>query len=115
MKKFVAIYRVPVEVMDAWKKETPPEEMKAQGEKMGAEMKAWMAKYDKELVDKGLPLGKNTRLTADGAQQMPNDMNFYCVVQAESAEAAIAILKEGSHLSIPGSFIDMMEVPEMKM
>jgi hypothetical protein len=115
MKKFVAIFRVPVEVMGDWKKNTSPEDMKAQSEKIGAEMMAWMQKYDKQLVDKGLPLGKNTRLTTAGAQAVPNDMNFYCTIEAENIDEAVAILKEGSHLQIPQSYIDIMEVPHMGM
>ena len=101
--------------MEDWKKNTPPEEMKAQGEKIGSEMMAWMKKYDKQIVDKGLPLGKNTRLTSEGAKPMPNDMNYYCTVEAENIDEAVAILKEGSHLQIPSSFIDIMEVSNMGM
>lgn len=113
MKKFVAIYRVPVELAEEWRKKTSPEEMKAQSEKLGAEFIAWMKKYDKQLVDKGLPLGKNTRLTSEGAKAVTNDLNYYCVVEAESIDDAVAIFKEGSHMQIPGAFIDIMEVPHM--
>ena len=44
MKKFVVMYRVPVETMAEWKKDTSPEEMKAQGQKLGADMMAWTKK-----------------------------------------------------------------------
>lgn len=47
--------------MEEWKKNTSPAEMKAQGEKLGKDMMAWTKKNEKSLVDKGLPLGKNTR------------------------------------------------------
>ncbi len=115
MKKFVTIYRVPVEVMEKWRKETSPEEMKAQGEKLGASMMAWMKKYDKSIVDKGLPLGKNTRLDSTGtAKAMTNDLNFYCVIEAESVEDVVKILND-SDTQIPGGFIDIMEVPHMGM
>jgi|GEM_PF-1155930 len=113
MKKFVVVYRVPVEIAEKWKKETPPEEMKKQDEKLGVEMMAWLKKYDKEIVDKGLPLGKNTRLSVDGVQSVANDMNYYCVIEGESVDDVIAILKDGSHLMIPGAYMDIMEVPHM--
>ena len=35
MAKFFVVYRVPVETMQEWRKNTKPEEMKAQGEKLG--------------------------------------------------------------------------------
>jgi hypothetical protein len=113
MKKFVVVYRVPVEIAEKWKKETPPEEMKKQDEKLGQDMMAWLKKYDKEIVDKGLPLGKNTRLSVDGVQAVTNDMNYYCVIEGESVDDVVAILKDGGHLMIPGAYMDIMEVPHM--
>src|SRR6185436_16752166 len=112
MKKFVCIYRVPVEMAEKYRKETPPEEIKKQDAEIGVKMMAWLKKYDKEIVDKGLPLGKNTRLTLDGAQSTTNDMNYYCVIEAESADDVVAIVKDGLVL-VPGAYIDIMEVPKM--
>ena len=112
MKKFVAIYRVPVEIAEKWRKETPPEEMKKIDAEIGEKMMAWVKKYDKELVDKGLPLGKNTRVTLDGAEAVMNDMNYYCVIEAASVDDAVNIVKDGIYL-MPGAFIDIMEVPHM--
>lgn len=112
MKKFFCLYRVPVDVAEKWKKETSSEEMKKQDAEIGEKMMAWLKKYDKEIVDKGLPLGKNTRLTLNGAQAVTNDLNYYCVIEAESADAAVNIVKDGIYLT-PGAFIDIMEVPHM--
>ncbi len=115
MKKFVVLYRVPVEVMQKWKETTSPEEMKAQGEKIGQEMMAWMAKNEKSLIDKGLPLGKNTRLSAKGAEAVTNDMNYYSVIEAESIDAVIEMFKDNPHTQIPEAFLDIMEVSHMGM
>ncbi len=115
MKKFFVLYRVPVEVMAEWKKNTSPEEMKAQSEAMGEKMMAWMAKNEKSIVDKGLPLGKNTRLTAAGAEAVSNDLNYYTVVEAESPEDVAQMFKENPHLDIPGAYLDVMEVPHVGM
>lgn len=114
MKKFFCLYRVPTEVAEKWRNETPEEERTKQDAEMGVKMMAWLQKYDKEIVDKGLPLGKNTRLTKDGATPFANDLNYYCTIGAESVDAVVAIVKDGLDL-VDGSFIDIMEVPEAKM
>lgn len=111
MKKFFVLYRVPVEAMQQWKKNTPPEEMKAQGEKLGADMMAWTQKNEAHILDKGLPLGKNVRMTGAGVEEVANDLNYYCVVEAESAEAVADMFRDNPHVQIPTAFIDIMEVP----
>ena len=116
MKKFVVMYRVPVEVMEKWKKETSPEEMKAQGQKLGADMNAWMEKNKASFVDNGLPLGKNTRMNSEGAKPMTNDLNYYQVVQAESVDDVVAMFKDNPHVQvIPDAFLDIMEVSHQGM
>jgi hypothetical protein len=116
MKKFVVLYRVPVEVMEKWKKETTQEEMQKQGKELGAQMMTWTQKNDKALIDKGLPLGKNTRMTKDGAKPVSNDLNYFCVVEAENADAVVEMFKDNPHIAtIPDSFLDIMEVPHMGM
>jgi hypothetical protein len=112
MKKFFCLYRVPVEMAEKWRKETSPEEQKKQDAEIGIKMSVWLQKYDKEIVDKGLPLGKNTRLTTEGAQAVTNDLNYYCVIEAASVDDVVNIVKDGLYLT-PGAFIDIMEVPEM--
>jgi len=115
MKKFVAIYRVPIETMEEWKKNTSQEEMMKQGKELGEKMMAWMQKNDKAIVDKGLPLGKNMRMTSEGMKAVTNDLNAYVVVEAESAEAVAEMFKDNPHMEIPSSFLDIMEVPQMGM
>lgn len=114
LMKFFCIYRVPVDVAEKWRKETSEEERKKQDAEIGEKMMAWLKKYDEEIVDKGLPLGKNTRLTIEGAAPVTNDLNYYCTIETESIDAAIAIVKDGLIL-VDGAFIDIMEVPEGKM
>ena len=113
MKKFFCLYRVPVETMQEWRKTTSPEEMKVQGEKLGAAMMAWTQKNEKAIVDRGQPLGKNKRVTGSGAEDMANDLNYYCIVEAESHEAAAELFKDNPHFDIPTSYIDIMEIPHM--
>lgn len=113
MKKFVVMYRVPVAVMQEWKKNTPPEEMQKQGKELGEKMMAWMEKNKSSIVDRGLPLGKNTRMNMSGAKPETNDLNFYQVVEAESADDVVAMFKDNPHVQIPEAFLDIMEVPHI--
>ena len=114
MKKFVVRYRVPVEVMEEWKKNTSPEEMKKQGEKLGADMMAWIAKNKASIVDNGNPLGKNTRMNSEGAKPTTNDLNFYQVIEADSVERVVEMLKDNPHLTMSKeAYLDIMEVPHM--
>ena len=115
MKKFVVMYRVPVETMQKWRETTSPEEMMKQGKELGEKMMAWTKKNEKAFLDKGMPLGKNVRMTKDGAKPETNDLNYLCVVEAESADDVAEMFKDNPHFDIPTSFVDIMEVPEMKM
>ena len=113
MKKFFVVYRVPVETMQDWKKNTSPEEMKKQGEKLGKDMMEWTKKHEKSIVEKGWPLGKTKRVTDHGTEDTTNDLNYACIIEAESHEDAVAMFKDNPHLQIPTSFLDIMEIPHM--
>ncbi|MGH7141165.1 MAG: hypothetical protein ACREGH_00835 [Minisyncoccia bacterium] len=115
MKKFFVLYRVPIETMREWRTNTKPEEMKTQGEKMMHDMAAWTEKNSAALVDRGQPLGRNKRVTSVGIEDTPNDLNYYCIVEAESPEAAAALFADNPHPSIPTSFIDIMEITQQGM
>lgn len=109
--KYVVIMCVPIEAMEKWRTGTPPEEMKAQSEELGAEMGAWMRKYEAAFIEKGWPLGKNTRLTAAGATPATNPLNYLCIIERDSLDDALAMLKECPHLlRIPDGYFEIMEV-----
>lgn len=111
MKKFVVIYRVPVEVMEKWRKETPPEVMQQQGKELETKMYEWLEKNKASIVDQGLPLGKNTRMWSDKLEAVSNDLNAFIVVQADSAEAVSEMFKDNPHWIVPNGYLDIMEVP----
>ena len=113
MNKYIVLYRVPVATMDEWKKSTNPEEMKAQGEKLGADMMAWTKAHESSFVDRGMPLGKTKTVTKDSVTDSRNDLNYFQIVEAESHEAAAKLFADCPHLDIPTSFIDVMEIPHM--
>ena len=115
MNKYFVLYRVPVETMQEWRKTTSPEQMKEQGEKLGKDMMDWTAKHAASLVDRGQPLGKTKRVTKNGIEDTQNDLNYYCIVEAESHEAAAKLFADNPHFVIPTSYIDIMEIPHMGM
>lgn len=112
MATYFIVYRVPVETMEEWRKNTKPEEMKAQSEKMGAEMMEWMKAHDASFVDRGQPLGKTKRVTKSGVTDERNDLNYYQIVEASSHEEAVKIFADSPHVRmIPTAYIDVMEIP----
>ena len=115
MAKFFAVYRVPVATMDEWQKNTPPEEIQAQMDQMMADMTAWTEKHKASLVGDGMPLGKTKTITANGVADTRNDLNYYCLVEADSHAAAAQIFADSPHMMIPNSSIDVMEIPHMGM
>ena len=116
MNKYFVLYRIPVETMREWRKTTSHEDMKTQGSKIGQEMMAWGKKNEKSIVDRGQPLGKTKSVTKDGVKDAANDLNYYCIVEAESHEEAAKLFADNPHvLTIPSSYIDVMEIPHMGM
>jgi hypothetical protein len=115
MKRFFALFQIPTAVMDEWKKNTKPDEMKAASEKMMGEWQSWLKRHDKALVERGAPLGKTKRVTADGISDFRNDLNWYSIVEAESHEAAAKIFADHPHLQIPKASVEVMEIPPMHM
>lgn len=104
------MYRVPTDTMKQWTTGTPTEEMIAQGKQMEADMNAWMERSKAMMVDSGLPLGKNTRMTRDGVEQISNDLMMYHVVEAEKVEDVVAMFKDNPHFTIPTAYLDIMAV-----
>ena len=115
MKKFFVLYRVPIATMDEWMKSTKPEEMKAQSEKLGKDVMEWTKKHAPSLIDKGSPFGKTKSVTAQGVTDTRNDLNYYCIVEAESHDAAAKLFTDNPHLQIPTSSIEVMDIPHVGM
>ena len=113
MKKFFVLYRVPVATMDEWMKTTKPEEMKEQGKKLETDMMAWMSKHAESFIERGAPLGKTKTATAKGVVDSRNDLNYYCIIEAESHDAAAKMFADNPHLAIPTSSIDIIDMPHM--
>jgi hypothetical protein len=113
MKRFFALFQIPASVMEDWKKNTKPDEMKTASEKMMRDWEKWTKAHEKNLLDTGAPLGKTKRVTSNGISDVRNDLNWYSIVEAESHDAAAKIFSDNPHLQIPQAFIEVMEIPPL--
>jgi len=109
MKKFLVLYRMDMGEMKKAMASMNPEDQK----KNMAEWGAWMQKHIASFADAGAPAGKNTQVSASGAEQKSNDIGGYSIVQAESQETAVAMLSDSPHLKMPGATADVMELMPM--
>ena len=110
MKKFLVLYRMDMAAMRKMMTENP--EM---GKKGMEEWGVWMKNHTADFVDAGAPTGKNSEVSASGAVEKSNDIGGYSILQAESKEAAAAMLKDNPHLKMPGATIDLAELMPMGM
>lgn len=90
----------------------PESERKEAEDKMRADWNTWMAAHPGVTDTAGT--GKNTRVTAAGAAPQANDVMLSSYTEAESPEAAAAIFVGHPHLAIPGSWIDVMPVNQIR-
>jgi hypothetical protein len=97
MSKFVFIYHAPTTPADA----APPTD-EQMAEVMGA-WNAWAGKVGDGMVDFGTPLAGGVRVTADGSTA-PSDREVvgYSIIEADSADAALALAQGHPHLMMPG-------------
>jgi hypothetical protein len=71
---------------------------------------AWMKKNESALVNMRAPLGKTRRVTPAGVANVRNEVTGYTIVEAESDDAAAAMLVDHPHLNVPGAYIDVLSV-----
>jgi hypothetical protein len=111
MKKYFALFMIPAATVDEWKRNTKPEDMKAASEKMMRDWEKWTKAHQSNLLDKGAPLGKTKRVSSNKISDIKNDLNWYTIVEADSHDAAAKLFADNPHLQIPGSSIEVMEIP----
>jgi hypothetical protein len=108
MKKFLVLFSAPAETRAKMQSATP--------EEMQASMQPWMdwfAKMGNALVDRGMPLTNAMALTKEGTE--PGDPQFvaYDIVEAESIDAALALMKSNPHVDREGGKIEVHEMWDM--
>lgn len=96
--------------MKAWMA-MPEAEQKASMQKGIAAWKAWAEKHQSIIVGEGGPLGKTKRITANGIQDISNQMSGYVIIRADSHDAAAALFENHPHFAIfPGEGVEVMPV-----
>ena len=78
-----------------------------------AGMQAWIdwgLAHADAIVDRGTPLGKTKRASAEGIEDIKNVMAGYVIVRAESHAAAARLFENHPHFTIfPGDSVEIME------
>ncbi|MCA9666023.1 MAG: hypothetical protein KC503_10560 [Myxococcales bacterium] len=100
MKKYLILYRAPISAQQQMQSATP--------EQAKAGMDAWMAWANRAasaLVDLGAPLTSAGNVGGEAQ----SDIAGYSILQAESADAAKALLAEHPHKMMPGGSIEVLE------
>ena len=97
MKKFLIVYHATADAMEQMAKLTP--------EQQKAGMDPWMS-WAKEcgsaLVDLGTPLANGKSLTPQGAVGSRKEVTGYSIMQADSMDRVLGLLKKHPHFMMPG-------------
>ena len=109
MKKFLVLYRMNMQEMQKMMASMSAEDRK----KSMGEWEAWMKKNLASFSDHGGPVGKTKQVAASGVSDTKNDVGGYSILQAESHEAAAAVLADSPHLMMPGATVEVMEIMPM--
>lgn len=109
MKNFLVIYGMPAGAMAEMMQNTSKEDM----EKGMEEWKAWQEQHKEHIPELGNPVGKNTRVTKDGAEELSNEIAGYSIMQGESKEEVVEVLGSNPHFQVPGGYIEVMEIMPM--
>jgi hypothetical protein len=96
MRRFLVLYHSSVSASEQMANASP--------EEMKAGMEAWMAWASRSgdaIVDLGMPLGNPRRITPGTASGSDSDVSGYSIIQAESEDAAVELLRDHPHLQMP--------------
>ncbi len=112
MKSFLAIFTCAENSKNhqAWMK-LDSETQKKRTQQGTLAKEQWELKYKNQLRFEGGPLGKQTKLVdAKGIHDIPSQMGYFMIVEAESFEAAAKMFLEHPHFSIfPGDGVEILE------
>jgi hypothetical protein len=112
MKKFMAVFTGSPTSANLAKWKAMDEGKRKEVEKAG--MQAWLKwgeTHAKSVTEHGGPLGKTTRVSADGIVESSNNLGGFTIVEAESREAAAKLFLNHPHFTIfPGDAVEVMEI-----
>jgi len=96
--------------MKAWMA-LPEAERKAKEKAGVAAWKAWVEKHQAAIATMGGPLGKTKKVSERGIEDVSNEMGAFCVVRADSHEAAAKMFEKHPHFThFPGEGVEIMPV-----
>lgn len=105
MSKFLVLYRATMSANEMMASSTP-EQMKAGMDAWGA----WMARVGPVLVDGGSPLGSGQHVEKGATAGSDMQVTGYSMLQADSMDAAVDMLRNHPHLDTPGgASIEVLE------
>jgi uncharacterized protein (UPF0254 family) len=109
MKKFMALYMMPIKGLEEWQLKDATER-KAAEEEMQKEWGVWMQEHKAELTGITAGIGKTKRITEGSIVDTKNEIMLYSMVEADTHDDATKIFEKHPHLKIPGSWIDIMPI-----
>jgi len=112
MQKFIVLYCMPIEGLEAWSK-VPEAERKSQEDALKAKWDAWLRENAALLAGPTAAVGKTKRVTAGATADAKNDIMLYTVAQGDSQEAVAKAFESHPHLEIPGAWIDVSPLTEL--
>jgi hypothetical protein len=93
MGRYIVLYEAPLGVAE-WFAQAAPEEAAA-----GVQLWVnWAQKIGPGLVDPGKPLGNAVRVTTGGNENTDSNVIGMSILQAESMDRALAMVKDHHHL-----------------
>lgn len=109
MAKYMVLYNSTESAADVMAEASP--------EKMKASMDEWMKWRDEASkivkIEFVLPLQAVSRITPDGVTDSNNQTSGYSIMEGESKEAIIGLLRKHPHLKRSGTTIDLLEMMSM--
>jgi hypothetical protein len=114
MHRFIVLYRAPQNVADRFAQATPDEAQR--GMQLWID---WATRLGPALLDPGKPLGNAVTVQPTGAQKSRTDIIGMSILQAESMDAALAMVRDHHHLhwadSCEITVLEEMPIPELEV
>jgi hypothetical protein len=104
LKRFVVLYSSPVGAREQM--------ANASSEEASTGMQAWMEwaqRAGDAIVDLGTPVEASSRVSAAGTSASDSQTSGYSLLQGDSNETIITLLRDHPHLKMPGASIDVLE------
>jgi hypothetical protein len=102
VSRFLVLYRAPVSAREQMEFATPEQRQ------TGMELwRAWADKAGSALVDQGAPLGDGVMV---GDSEAHNDIAGFSILDADSQQTVVALLRDHPHFHTPGGRIEVHEM-----